>query len=676
MSIDIKTRGVSARTMLARQTGQEESEEPAASGIDIGSFMLDVVTDQNLSSNISELTTSGSITRTMDGASHIDASVRDANRAILRSGILSKTIDLTLDTRQFRLAQNQKQGPQLGMTFEDKIIAQLRDLDDTKTASRGKMTRAQFIKMLVKTIKTDGGIRFFSPELDKIQPIAGVKDDRVTKSKKHPGLEKSELLRVGGAIANKQQVDTAERILNQGYHLKANRKVNIAAIMTAEDECGLINVQHGDAAGPDSIGVFQQRDSWGPVSERKTIEGASKLWYKVAIEIDKDHPDWKLWELCTAVQFPAYRSKSTGQIPDFGKRYDKFKNEAKEFVSEYGAEGGDTSITRRQQYQFTVGPPDGPKGENYWEAIVRLAGDVQWRAFVSNNTFYYASDDYLIKQKPRYTIDEDTPGVEAIDFDVDKGKVNDECTVTCRADRWTAPAGSVIVIQNCGSANGKWLVWEIERQIASYDATITLHRKQAKKKEPAPDIETVASDGSDEGIVVGTRVVTGDKIRDRIVTAAKRALRDESRYHYSHWRPESGKKWPSLYSKATHDHGLDCSAFVEMVYMAAGAQDPNGLGYFGGGYTGSQQQNGTKTAHPLPGDLVFYGPGIGPNGSPGHVAIYIGSGQVIEVGGDPCPRQLDVNYRNDIIGYWTYRLAKHTPSPNLDPGGNPGRLGR
>lgn len=671
MAAAVKKKGVSAKTALIRQRGHEEPEENPTSGIEIESFLLDVVNDKKLDINVPGIVTTGRITRTMDGASNINVQLRDSHRILLNSGLLSKTIDLTLNSRHYRLAQNQKSGSELGHTFEDRIIAMLRDKDDPRTGSRGKMTRAQFIRMLVKSVKKEN-IKFFCPELHKIQPIDSEKDEKERKEKKQPGLEKSELLRVKGVIATKDQVDNAEKILDVGYHMRANRKVLISAIMCAIDESELKNVRHGDAAGPDSTGLFQQRASWGPRSVRQSASGSAKLYFKVAIDLDKKWPNYSLWELVAAVQFPAYRSKGHGNIPAFGKRYDAFKNEAKEYVEEYGAQGGDTSISRRKQYQFTVGPPDGPKGENYWEAIVRLAEEVNWRAFVSNNTFYYCSDEYLINQKPRYTLDEDTPGVESIDFDVDKGKKADEVTVVCRAARWTAPAGSVIKLQNCGPANGNWLVWEIERDIFSYDATITLHRKQAKKKEPETDIQSVATDGSEEGIVVGGKVVTGEKIRNRIVTTAKLAERraKEGYYKggYTHWRPTFPHRWPSLFSRTVREVGMDCSAFVEMVYQAAGAQDPMGLDYFGGGWTQAQRANGTKTAHPQPGDLVFYN-------QPEHVAIYIGNGEVIGAGSSPTPHRSSVNGHAGFLGYWTYRLAKHTRKalPTDPPGGNPGR---
>ena len=52
----------------------------------------------------------------------------------------------------------------------------------------------------------------------------------------------------------------------------------VIAIMTALTESGLTNVNHGDLAGPDSIGLFQQRNSWGPLAVRTDPAGSTGLF--------------------------------------------------------------------------------------------------------------------------------------------------------------------------------------------------------------------------------------------------------------------------------------------------------------------------------------------------------------------------------------------------------------
>lgn len=59
-------------------------------------------------------------------------------------------------------------------------------------------------------------------------------------------------------------------------HLPARALVIVDAAALAES--GLHNDDYGDAAGPDSRGILQQRDSWGPLSVRMDPAGAAGLF--------------------------------------------------------------------------------------------------------------------------------------------------------------------------------------------------------------------------------------------------------------------------------------------------------------------------------------------------------------------------------------------------------------
>ncbi len=52
----------------------------------------------------------------------------------------------------------------------------------------------------------------------------------------------------------------------------------VITVMTALTESGLVNLDHGDAAGADSLGLFQQRDTWGPPEVRMDPAGATGLF--------------------------------------------------------------------------------------------------------------------------------------------------------------------------------------------------------------------------------------------------------------------------------------------------------------------------------------------------------------------------------------------------------------
>lgn len=108
--------------------------------------------------------------------------------------------------------------------------------------------------------------------------------------------------------------------------------------------------------------------------------------------------------------------------------------------------------------------------------------------------------------------------------------------------------------------------------------------------------------------------MTNAEIRARIVEYALWGCQHQPSIHYAQVRPIP-------HTKAALQRlpfATDCSGFATMAYQWAGAEDPNGNGYNGAGYTGTLLQHGTQIAHstpdgkfvgktPRPGDLIFFG---------------------------------------------------------------------
>lgn len=110
-------------------------------------------------------------------------------------------------------------------------------------------------------------------------------------------------------------------------------------------------------------------------------------------------------------------------------------------------------------------------------------------------------------------------------------------------------------------------------------------------------------------------------LRQRIVANAQWGIAHEPQIHYEQLRPIDG-----LTKRRKLPLHTDCSGFSTLCYAWAGAQDPNGLGYSGQGYTGTllQHMKAIAAEAAQPGDLVVWGP------PPGHhVAL------VLEPGADP-----------------------------------------
>lgn len=83
-----------------------------------------------------------------------------------------------------------------------------------------------------------------------------------------------------------EQVRNAALIVNAGKEMGVSARGQQIAVMTAMGESTLTVLDHGDRAGPDSRGLFQQRDSWGTYAERMDPTTSAKLFYARLVEVD------------------------------------------------------------------------------------------------------------------------------------------------------------------------------------------------------------------------------------------------------------------------------------------------------------------------------------------------------------------------------------------------------
>ncbi|RKR74398.1 hypothetical protein [Frondihabitans australicus] len=88
-----------------------------------------------------------------------------------------------------------------------------------------------------------------------------------------------------------------DRLINAAHIINAARAQGIGTrtqevgVMTAMGESSLVNIDHGDVAGPDSRGLFQQRDNgaWGSYSDRMTPYIAATHFFDKLIRV----PGWQ-----------------------------------------------------------------------------------------------------------------------------------------------------------------------------------------------------------------------------------------------------------------------------------------------------------------------------------------------------------------------------------------------
>jgi hypothetical protein len=85
------------------------------------------------------------------------------------------------------------------------------------------------------------------------------------------------------------QLVNAAAIMNAGSAAKVGIQGQTIAVMTAMGESGLRNLNYGDAVGPDSRGLFQQRASWGTLAQRLNPTEAARFFYQRLVKV----PDWE-----------------------------------------------------------------------------------------------------------------------------------------------------------------------------------------------------------------------------------------------------------------------------------------------------------------------------------------------------------------------------------------------
>jgi len=85
------------------------------------------------------------------------------------------------------------------------------------------------------------------------------------------------------------ELKNAAAIINAGDALGVPAYGINIGVMTAIGESGLRVLDYGDAAGPDSRGLFQQRESWGPLSVRMDPTGSATLFFQRLLKV----PGWQ-----------------------------------------------------------------------------------------------------------------------------------------------------------------------------------------------------------------------------------------------------------------------------------------------------------------------------------------------------------------------------------------------
>jgi hypothetical protein len=488
---------------LKTKTGIVQSERARrikGSAVDIDKLLLK---GERFRTHVEDNILGATMTRTTEAASSINIQLHDPHRDLLQSKMFNSKFDMEIDGLWFTYVGISKSSSVLELTFEDREANFMRRYKGPKKAYRDKMTRAEFVYGLVREVK-EKKIKVHIPELFVEQPIApasgavpllgkGDADSQEEGKRGDKGIDRSANLTIKGVPANPTQLDNCEECLGQGQSMGASSKVLIGSIACGivESTCLSVPAGQGDL---DSVGFFQQRPSMGwPATGDVSTD--AEAFFKKAIAYDNANPGASIGALVFAVQIGASVGTYQASVP-----------EAEKIVDAWGGgslSGASGQSVKTSKYAFEQG-----KEETNWDCAGRLAEEVQWRRFMSNGVFYYASELNLFYADPYMFIRGDEEGILDVDFDHDDNIRTSEVRIRANIKEWGAPPGTVCKVgDEFGPAEGRYLVTTIESDFFSPEATITASRPLVPLPEPAPETTVISGRG---GSNTGGGSSTGD----------------------------------------------------------------------------------------------------------------------------------------------------------------------
>ncbi|BBH17507.1 hypothetical protein Back2_17940 [Nocardioides baekrokdamisoli] len=201
---------------------------------------------------------------------------------------------------------------------------------------------------------------------------------------------------------------------------------------------------------------------------------------------------------------------------------------------------------------------------NSWDVLgdSAQAAITPWRRFSDGTQLVAGSDEWLTTlYKTPIAVNENSDGVQHIDFDLDAATPASKATIHVDTETVTYAAGQPIILEDCGPADGLWIVSSFKAAVTTNRGHATLTRGPHVLDEPTLRPGTIPnsrdSDSGDTDYLPGQTAtdlggVVDGAARARLVAFALRQV---------------GKpyQWG-----ATGPGGFDCSGLIAAAAAAAG----------------------------------------------------------------------------------------------------------
>jgi hypothetical protein len=378
---------------------------------------------------------------------------------------------------------------------------------------------------MVETICQKAKVPFVSPDQRLRQPVEGFNTDELgqlaaaassdreqsfTRGVRSRGVLNGKGITIKGVKAKRDQLRNLEVALAQADEDGAEGRARLALVLSLIVETRAQNLPGGDQ---DSRGILQLQDrtqAWlasqgiridsrdiGQVVHGYLVHGYGAFYPRGAIRVAKDNPQWSAMEVASATNQGFISSAYVSELTKWQAEGEKIMRvwagaDEDTDLADLDARTGTPDRARIETYQFRV---EGDK--DYYTAAVAFADDVNWRFWVQGNDAghpdglaWFADDLTLARATPVMLIREGENGIDKVRWSADSTGAIDDMSVDCRAARWVGAPGQVVVVENEGDADGRWLIRSLERDYLdlSFPATVTLGRPEDPKLEPRAQI--------------------------------------------------------------------------------------------------------------------------------------------------------------------------------------------
>lgn len=532
---------------------------------------------EDLAEAISEVT----IRTQIAGASFLTVTLIDPYWELQTSGFIDVSTDGLVDQIEVEFPQGSGSfwrlcmvegtrdttGSSLTLTFEDRIVSELRNRFGPRTIAKGSRTRAQFIRQLASEVKS---IKTVIPSINVVQPIAagtapaeiGTPTVVRTRSGKTVLSVKTNKARGIGAGAqillpppagsnsplSAEQIDILNTVLSVGHALSVSELVMRSAICTVVGESSISYEVTGSYQGPfqaNPANGLGRYDTAGQARAFFVGDSARGFQGGGAIALARTISD--PGRIAYIVQGDLANFSGPTEAAAHYSQYDGFARQviaAGGGISASGVGGANTAttVTTSDVAHLARGTMNDPY-ESSWECITRLATEVNWFAFSNADTLYYMDGPDMAGQKPsayidvlsnrcthghagaitegvistlRYTFDNTAftyqagkrlRGHVARRSRISKPQTPAQVMLSLVCDVDDYRAGDVFVFTNAGPMNRRWIVTDATRNVIGDVFTqFTLEPPRQPLPEPADTSPMVVNAAS---VVAGLPTVPG-----------------------------------------------------------------------------------------------------------------------------------------------------------------------